>query len=382
MAQPLFRNPWIKWTVILGGWTVLSLFFAPEVYLYFLYKGESIAWTHALALTVANTAVAAAFVPAIVWLTHRFPFERGAWSRSLLVHIPACFVFSIGHSFIYALLCYTSPVFHLLFLRFHPNMVTYWAVVGIVEAVRYFGKYQERERQLARAQLELLRKQLHPHFLFNALHTVSAMMHEDVNGADRMISRLSDLLRLMLDHIGRHEVPLRQELEFLEKYLEIERIRFEERLALSLEVESEALDALVPSMVLQPLVENSIRHGFGSHKNAGAITIRAGRHDGLLVLQVLDNGRGFPDNAARPLRQGLGLPNTRQRLEQLYGNRHRFLWENSQAGGAAVTIEIPFHTISAEHAPEAPELVRHEDSGTDRRRRAVGTPADRCAPQI
>jgi two-component sensor histidine kinase len=375
----LLARPWIKWTVIVGGWTLLSVFLAPEIYLYFLYKGEAIPWTQTLALTVANSAIAAAFAPAIVWLTHRFPFERGTWARSLLVHAPACLAFSICHSFIYAALCYASPVFHVLFLRFRPSLVTYCTIVGFTEAASYFRKFQDRERQLARAQLELLRKQLHPHFLFNTLHTISAMMHEDVRGADRMISRLSDLLRLTLDHIGKQEVPLKQELEFLEKYLEIERVRFQEKLALRLDVEPEALDGLVPSMLLQPLAENSIRHGFGSRTDAGQIAIQARRRDGMLVLKVIDNGRGFASGSTQAPRGGLGLENTRKRLEQLYPARHRFGLENGRPGGAVVAIELPFHTSSAETAPATLEAVSYADPGTHRRRRALGPKANRCA---
>ncbi len=378
-APLLFRNPWIRWAVILGGWTLLSVVLAPEVYLYFLYKGEPISWVHTALLTAANTGIAALFVPAIVWLTHRFPFERRVWARSLLVHVPACFAFSISHSFLYAGLCYASPtVFHIMFLRFHPNLITYWAVAGFAQALTWFERAQERERQLARAQLELLRQQLHPHFLFNTLHAVSAMMHEDLKGADQMISRLSDLLRLALSHIGRHEVPLREELEFVEKYLEIERVRFQERLALKLQIEPETLDALVPSMILQPLVENSIRHGFGLNRAAGAIVIRAGRREGRLLLHIADNGRGFPPGRQRG---GLGLENIRKRLEQLYSRRQVFQLDNASGGGAIVSIEIPFHTASGFEQPVYSEIASHEDPGVDRGRRAVGAQADRYAAQ-
>src|SRR4029453_1177436 len=154
------------------------------------------------------------------------PAERETWPRALLIHVPACLVFALSHSGLYAALCYASPsVFHTMFLRFHPNLLTYWAVVGFTQAVDYFRRYRERERQLAQAELLLLKAQLHPHFLFNTLHTIAAMMRVDVDAAERTIARLSELLRLVLDQVGVHEVPLRQELEFIDKYVSIERVR-------------------------------------------------------------------------------------------------------------------------------------------------------------
>lgn len=365
--------------MILGGWTLLSLFFAPEVYLYFLYKNEPLPFSHVFALTAANTRIAAAFAPFIIWLTHRFPLGRGRWAGSLLVHVPACLAFSIAHSTLYAALCYASPqLFHALFLRFHLNLITYWAIVGFTEAINCFQKYEERERQLAQAQLALSKAQLHPHFLFNTLHTISAMVHEDAKGADRMISRLSDLLRLTLENIGKHEVPFKQELDFVERYLDVERVRFQERLALTLDVESEVLDALVPTMLLQPLVENSIRHGFGSRKNTGAITIQARRREGALILKVIDNGRGFPNETPERRGQGLRLTNIHRRLEQLYAANHRLQMESPSGGGAVVTVEIPYHTVAGESAA-TPEFIVDEVSRADRRRRALGAKAYRDA---
>ena len=381
-AVHLLRNSWIRWTIILVGWTVFSLFFAPEVYLYFLYKGERIPFREAAAFTAANTAIAALFVPGIVWLVHRFPFERQTWIRSTLVHVPACLLFSISHSFLYALMCYASPqLFHVLFLRFHPNILTYWGVVGVTEAVQYFKKYRQRERELAAAQLELLKAQLQPHFLFNTLHTISAMMHDDVKGADHMVNRLSDLLRLTLDSIGSHEVPLKQELAFLESYLEIERIRFQERLVLTVEASPEVLDALVPTMLLQPLAENSIRHGFGPERDSGTITIHAYRQESCLTIRVSDNGRGFPSEALPLLPEGVGLANVRRRLQQLYPGNYHLELENLRSGGAGLTLQIPYHTAAYEASDFLSELMLDEDSGTDRRRRALGSKADRYAPQ-
>jgi len=370
---------WGRWVLFILGWTVLSLLFVPETYLYFLYRGDGIPWSRTLVLTFANAGIALLFLPPIVWLTRRYPIEQRTWRKALLVHIPACLVFSLSHSWLYAGLCYASPVFHALFLRFHPNLLTYWAIVGFTQALDYFQRYKERERLLAQAELHLLKAQLQPHFLFNTLHTISAMMHEDVEGADRMVQRLSELLRLALQSVGEHEVPLRREIEFLESYLAIERVRFQEQLELKLEVDAEALGALVPSMFLQPLAENSIRHGFGANRKGGVITLQAERREGWLRLAFIDNGRGFPESEAQLLSPGLGLSNTRRRLEQLYASAFELSFENLAPAGAVVRLEIPFR--SAGESAIARESMVHEDSGGDRGRRALGAAADRYAAQ-
>ena len=185
--------------------------------------------------------------------------------------------------------------------------------------------------------------QLHPHFLFNTLHSISALVHRDPDTADRMIARLGDFLRLTLDNSGAQEVSLEKELEFLKCYLDIERVRFQDRLTTSLDVEPRALDSAVPNLILQPIVENALRHGL-SHRTAGHLEISAKRYNGSLRIQVKDNGPGL-SAITRPktanTREGLGLSNTRARLEQLYGGAHRFEIENAPGGGLVVTLEIP-----------------------------------------
>ncbi len=374
-----------RWILFVLGWAILSMLFVPETYLFFLYRGETISWTRTMALTLANAGIAFLFMPLIVWLTRRFPLEQRAWRRSIFVHIPACLVFSLSHSWLYAALCYASPgLFHMLFIRFHPNLLTYWGVVGFTQALDYFRRYTDREKQLAQAELHLLKSQLHPHFLFNTLNTIAAMMHEDVQGADRMIHRLSNLLRLTLDSIGEHEVSLRQELEFLKAYVEIECIRFQERLTLILDVSPEVLDAMVPSMLLQPLAENSIQHGFAARESAGKIEIRATRHADRLLLTVLDDGPGFPMQALTDFGFGLGLLNTQRRLEQLYRGVYRFELQNAPQSGARLTIEIPYHVQSIESSAQFGGPRFHEksaDSNPYRGRRTLGAAANCGAAQ-
>ena len=181
--------------------------------------------------------------------------------------------------------------------------------------------------------------QLQPHFLFNTLHTIASLMEEDVKAAQRMIARLSELLRLTLEHVGEQEVPLFKEVEFLKCYLEIEEIRFHDRLRVQYRLPAEVMNAKVPTLILQPLVENAIRHGIAPNAPGGVIAISASQDNGSLRLEVRDNGRG-----ASSVNQGVGLSNTQKRLEQLYGERYSFAWQNLSEGGFAVTVSLPYMT--------------------------------------
>jgi sensor histidine kinase YesM len=236
-------------------------------------------------------------------------------------------------------------------LQFPSTLFTYWAILGVIYAFNYYRKYREHElkashleTQLAQAQLQALKMQLHPHFLFNTLHAISSLMRKDVEAADSMITRLSDLLRLTLETTGVQEVTLRQELEFLERYLEIEQTRFRDRLTVRMEIEPETLDARVPNLILQPLVENAIRHGIAPRSAPGWIEIRATHDDRMLHLQVRDNGPGLPPDLEAEMKEGVGLANTRARLEQLYGAAQRFDLNNAAEGGLIVSLTLPFRT--------------------------------------
>jgi LytS/YehU family sensor histidine kinase len=184
--------------------------------------------------------------------------------------------------------------------------------------------------------------QLNPHFLFNTLHAISSLMHEDVEAADNMMTGLSDLLRMSLENVNEQEVTLKREMEFLKGYLEIQQTRFRDRLAVRIDVPVESLDALVPNMILQPLVENAVTHGVAPKSLTTEICIRAQKANGTLRLEVADNGKGVPENVKDPSPTGLGLANTTTRLRQLYGEKHRFKIEKGAAGGTVAILEIPF----------------------------------------
>ncbi len=365
----LWRTRWSRWALFLLGWTALSLLFAPEVFLSFYLRNNPISWRETIQLTVVNSAIALLFVPGIVYLARRFPFERGRWQRALAVHVPACLAFSGLHSVLYAIACHAwYDIGGTLYYRFHPNLLTYWAFVGFTQAFDWFRKYQQREREITRLQLKALEAQLQPHFLFNALNTVAAMMHVDVKRADRMLGRLSELLRMTLSRIEQPEVRLAEELAFVEAYLDIERERFGGSLAMRTVASPETLDACVPSLLLQPLVENCVRHGFATPAADSVIEIGATRVGDRLSLSVTDNGRGFSETP----RDGVGIANTRQRLQTLYGAQQKFEIE-SRERGVVVTIELPFHTDA--RTASAPEIPPDERSNTDRGRRAVGARA-------
>jgi two-component system, LytTR family, sensor kinase len=232
-------------------------------------------------------------------------------------------------------------------------LMTYSAIVGLSYAFAYYRESRARavraahlEARLAEARLKTLEAELHPHFLFNTLHAISTLVHTQPESADRMISRLSDLLRITFDRSGAACVPLQEELEFLQKYLEIEQTRFEDRLTVDYEIDPDTLDAEVPRLILQPLVENAIKHGVAPRTGPGTVSI-ASRHDGSqLCLMVRDNGVGLSGGDRAKLHHGVGLANTRDRLECLYGAAHAL--DFIEAGeGLTVEMRLPFHRVSS-----------------------------------
>jgi two-component system LytT family sensor kinase len=230
------------------------------------------------------------------------------------------------------------------------NVPVYWLLAAGIYALRIAQQARERERralkleaQLSEARLLALRAQLEPHFLFNALNTIAVLMREDVDAADRVLALLSRLLRRVLDAASAPEVQLRQEVEFLEAYLAIEQARFPHRLSFHVDVDPQLLDARVPSLILQPLVENAVRHGVAARTAAGRIEVAASREDEMLLVTVRDDGPGMADDA----QEGIGLSNTRSRLELLYGKRHSFRLDRAEGGGLQIALAIPLQAAAA-----------------------------------
>jgi two-component sensor histidine kinase len=341
---------WRRALLALAGWTALGVFSASRIHLSYRYNNYALSWWDCLRLALPDWYAWGALLPAIAWLVRRFPLEPGRWRRNLLVHVPAGLAFTIlkmviEFAGIQALSW--SPNRRFSPLLFHQTLLTYAAIVGLVQGFAYRRKYREHElrgsqleARLAEAQLQVLRMQLQPHFLFNTLHAISALMHRDVEAADRMISRLSELLRLTLESGDRQEVPLRMELEFLESYLDIERTRFQDRLTVDVRADPETLEAAVPTLLLQPLVENAVRHGVAARTGPGRIEIETSRRDGALQIEVRDNGVGLAGGDAA--REGIGLANTRRRLEQLYGGAQRLELTERPGGGLVVSVSLPW----------------------------------------
>jgi two-component system LytT family sensor kinase len=356
----VWRQRLVRLAFIWGVWTLVGLFFASQIYVYYVRAGRPMAWATALAWQMSAAYLFAATTPLVLWLSRRFPLGRFNWRRGVLVHALAGLAISSvwAASHVVLDLWFSGTLGKLtsgglasqIFFMLDKELLVYWIIVLASHAVEYYQRYREGELRASQAQLQALKMQLHPHFLFNTLHSISALVHTDPEAADRMIARLGDFLRLTLDSATTQEVALRQELEFLNCYLEIERIRFNDRLTTFVDVEPQALGCRVPNLILQPIVENAVRHAVAPRSTPGRIEIKAERRDGVLRLQVRDNGPGLPaTTAARRPSGGVGLSNTRARLDRLYGSAHRFELANDPQGGTVVTLEIPAH--GQDHAP-------------------------------
>lgn len=351
----MFAQRWMQWVLAFVGLTVVALFFASQTYLSYKYSGGQAHAGIILKLNLADWYLWGILAPAIVWFAKRFPIERQGWKQSALLHVLTGFAVALLKWWLdnlfrrYAL---GLPRNVSLVYVIHGNLLTYAILVAATQGYQYYRRYREGElrsaqlsSQLAQAQLQALRMQLQPHFLFNTLNAIATLVHKDPDAADHMIARLSDLLRLTLEHVGVQEVPLAQELEFLARYLEIERMRFGQRMVVRIDVQPNVLDAGTPYLILQPLVENAIRHGIATRSSPGSVVVRAERQGETLLLEIQDDGPGMRPGA--PTRNGVGLSSTRERLEKLYGDAHRFELHNAASGGLIVRLAFPLRIIKA-----------------------------------
>jgi two-component system LytT family sensor kinase len=363
----LSKYPWRKWLAILGIWALLGLIYAGPIYLEVRYEGMDHSALRVFSWAILSWSVWALLTPAMVWLARQYSLVGAAAKRSLLIHIPAFLVLSAVHSAAATLITLvikpfdytgTSPTdFWPRFLSrmkgaLGPDLIVYGAVIGVCYAIDYYRKYREREylasqleAQLAQAQLDSLRMQLHPHFLFNTLNGIVGLVRDNKNQtAVSMLVGLSDLLRHALEHSTQQEVELKEELDFIKLYLDIQQMRFSDRLKIEIDVDAGVLRALVPNLILQPLTENALRHGIGQSLASGIVEISAHRDDRFLRLQVSDNGAGLANDWQLKGSGGIGLANTAARLQQLYGENHRLDVRNREGGGVEVVVVIPFHT--------------------------------------
>lgn len=373
----LGKRRW-RWGLYFVVWTVVGILFVGPMVAQSLAEQVEIPWSQVTS-ELAGWYLWGALFPLIWRACHRFPFER----RKLASRVPINLALGVLITLLYVFLSYlkseiiasislgqwTFDAFQLrtfLLGGIEYYLAIYFAIVAVVHALSFYGKYRDRElqasrleAQLALAHLEVLKTQLHPHFLFNTLNAVSSLMHSDVDAADKMITRLSDLLRLSLDNDHRHQVPLRDEIEFLDRYLAIEQIRFRDRLKITMDIERDCWGGMVPRLILQPLVENSIRHGIAMRSAAGQVSVKARRKGSRLFLEVWDDGPGIPTQGLE-MREGVGLANTRARLEQTYGDDHRFELYNAEVGGLTVHIEIPFEETRTQLASAEQSTMARE----------------------
>jgi hypothetical protein len=390
------RQQVVLWGILLGAWCLLVLTFAEQHVLMQSQRDPSFGLAQGLKLSLSDWFPWLILAPIVAWLGFRFPLERHKLRLSVPVHVVGCILASI--------FCATFPhpggprpgmpperpgpgmpmgapeerpelaqrpgyeetgrpgqfppfprpggarrgPFFAALVQSRVNLPIYWIIVSITHALMYYRRAQERERKavelearLADAKLDALRMQLHPHFLFNTLNAISTLVHKDPHAADEMIANLSELLRATLDAEGQ-EIPLRQELGLLERYLEIQQARFGDRLKIEKHINASALDGLVPTLILQPLVENAIRHGIEPRTTPGLVVIEAQRKDGLLQLSVADNGAGMQKSAGKP--PGIGLANTKARIKELYGSTASLILNSKSGEGFSVQIEIPFRS--------------------------------------
>ena len=343
--------------LVFAVWTFLAAFSSSQTVVYLSQRGQRIAWGDMLTARFADWYTCAVFTPLFFWMGRRYPIDRKSWRVMLpltLVVTSVCVVikYSVLVPIEHALgLNLGSTISNELSRNFANESMAFWAVIGIVHAFEFNRRYREREvaaadlrARLSEAQLEALRSQIHPHLLFNTLHAISTLMHRDVDAADTMLTRLSDLLRLTMQHRDQNEISLRDELALVEQYIQIMRVRFGDRLTVKQTIRPEALDALVPQFILQPLLENAFHHGIAKTAGPGTIEISAVTVDGKLEISITDNGFNRTHSLEGGRKSGMGLALTRRRLEQLYGPAQSISLEKLPERGTRVVVAIPLHT--------------------------------------
>ena len=364
-----------RWAaLVLGVWTLVALVTTEQSYYTLTRMGRDVQWERLLVANMSSCWLWALLTAPMVWLARRYRIDRTAWPRLVPLHVAFALVFHLTDALVqralpvlFAPRAGPRPPFDVALVQgLFINLTSYAVVVALTYAVDYARLYREREvaaaqltAQLTAARLHALQSQLRPHFLFNTLNTIAEQVHTDAAGADRMITRLAGLLRASFAE--GNEVPLRDELDVLRGYVDIMAVRFRGRVEVAFDVDPEALDAAVPRFLLQPLVENALRHGIEPLGRGGRVDVVARRRLDVLELEVRDTGRGFAAPSARRAngagradghgssegafdlpREGVGLRNTRDRLHQLYGAAHRFALRPRAGGGVIAAVTIPY----------------------------------------
>jgi len=358
---PPSAHRWRKVLWVLGLWTFIGLTSAGQFYYSSLALETPVPWSRAWRAALSDWYILAVLYFGAAYVSHRFPLERPFRFGHLAIHLGCSGLFSVTHLAAYVLVrAVVFPKDHFAFVesfnwwfarRFYGNLTYYWTFVIAAHALHWYQRLREREikaaeleAQLARTQLAALKSQLEPHFLFNTLNTIAELVHDDPNAAEQTLTRLSELLRLSLKSTGEQEVSLQEEIAFIEPYLDIQRLRMGSRLAVCWQIEPGALPARVSNLLLQPIIENAIRHGIAPLPAGGTITVIARCGNGRLTVAVRDTGVGLTLRPDGSVNQGVGLSNLKTRLDCLYGTRHQFSLRNPPQGGCEVSVCLPLQT--------------------------------------
>jgi two-component sensor histidine kinase len=362
----LLKSARIRWLAYFAGWTLFALFFFSEDVSRSLYQGRRVEWRGYLIVWLTTASAWALLAPVVWYLASRVRIERQRWWKSIMIHLIASMIFAVAEETVFAAV---TPLFGLPWFKpsfiatfrdvlpidFHLNLIMYWLIVAGQHTASYYRRYRERERETARlqlraselqnqlgqARLDALTMQLRPHFLFNTLNAIVVLVRQQrTHEADQMLTNLSDLLRQSLAADQIQEVPLREEIELLKLYLDIEHVRFQDRLQVEMNFEAETLEAAVPCLLLQPLVENAVRHGIAKTASGGRVTLGSRRIGSMLEISVYNDGPAITRQAEGA---GVGLSNTRARLRGLYQEQQSLAIETGRDGGVTATVSLPFH---------------------------------------
>lgn len=345
-----------SWLAGFGVWTALAVLSSAQTVIFLSSIDQAIQWWPILLGRLADWYSCAVFTPLYFWLVRRYPIDRGHWKVSVPVHLVTTSIFVVLKYWMYLNVMRgiepdmaNRSLEQILARSFIFETIAFWSVLGIVHAIVFYEGFRDREvqaaelkAQLSASQLEALSAQLHPHFLFNTLQGVSTLMHRDPRGADAMLNRLSELLRRTLHRGERQEVTLAEEMELLGYYVGIMQVRFGDRLIYESQVDASLRMALVPHFILQPLVENALQHGIARRAGAGRVTVSAARRNGSLVLSIQDNGPSQEPAQPGEIIEGIGLGNTRLRLERLYGGAQSLTLSPIAGGGMRAELVLPY----------------------------------------